>query len=100
MRVLYHTEVGNGEEGRQFNKIIDVKNVTFYPLTKEVQVGNRFYEIPDDVDFAALEKDALNSGTLDVTEFNFSVINQQQNNRRNNNRKFNNGGYGNNRRRY
>lgn len=104
MRVMYHTEVATNVEdgGRNFDKIIEVKNVTFYPMTREVQVGNRFYEIPDEVDFEDLKRATLKEGWIDVTEFPFTVENNQVNrnhNNRGNNRRFNNGGY-NSRRRF
>lgn len=99
MRVLYHTELGNVNEegGKNFDKIIEVKAISFYPLTREIQIGNRFYEIPDEENFDEIKNDALKTGSINVSRFNYTVE-QQQNNTRNNYRRYNNGGYRKNRR--
>lgn len=101
MRVMYRTETNANEEGgKSFEKIIEVKAITFYDLTREIQIGSRYYEIPDEIDFDDLKFNALSNGFIDVTSFSFTSDqpnNYGRNGRRN---QYNNGGYGNNRRRY
>jgi len=103
MRVMYRTETNANEEGgRSFEKIIEVKAITFYDLSREIQIGSRYYEIPNEIDFNDLKYSTLSNGFIDVTSFSFTVDQPNSNNYGRNGRRnqYNNGGYANNRRRY
>lgn len=103
MRILYKTEAKKGEEFESIDKIIETNHVTFYNLTQKIEVGNRLYTFQEKnigenevYTFEDFKHDALESGEMDLRDFEYEVVenkrfrgNQPQ--RRNNN--YRNGGY-------
>lgn len=80
MRILYKTEAKRGEEFESIDKIIETNHVTFYNMTKTIEVGNRVYtfvEPNDQTDiytFEDFKQDALESGTMDLRPYSYETI--------------------------